>query len=95
MFWLALGRLPGSPAISAPYGDALRLFGGAEPGQTYIYTIVSDGHEQVLDSKEVGVVVKPGDHIYCLSAGGGGFGEPQGRDKAAREWDVKNGYVAR
>ena len=94
MFWLALAAslvvLPSLLLMVTPFG----LF-GAEPGQTYIYTIVSDGHEQVLDSKEVGVVVKPGDHIYCLSAGGGGFGEPQGRDKAAREWDVKNGYVAR
>ena len=85
------------PAVLNTAGDGVVVppFGlfGANCGQPHIYSIISDGHERVLGSKEVGVVVKPGDHIYCLSAGGGGYGEPGGRDTVAREWDIKNGYV--
>jgi N-methylhydantoinase B len=46
-----------------------------------------------LGSKEVGVVVNPGDHIICLSSGGGGYGQPGNRDEDAALWDLKNGYV--
>ncbi|MCH8242742.1 MAG: hydantoinase B/oxoprolinase family protein [Planctomycetes bacterium] len=84
----ALLNTAGDGVVVPPFG----LF-GAEPGQPHIYSVISNGHERILGSKEVGVVVKPGDHIYCLSAGGGGYGDPAGRDKAARDWDLKNGYV--
>jgi N-methylhydantoinase B len=55
---------------------------------------VSNGTTRVLGSKEVGVVVNPGDHIVCLSSGGGGYGDPEARGEAAKEWDIKNGYVS-
>ncbi|MCI0794760.1 MAG: hydantoinase B/oxoprolinase family protein [Chloroflexi bacterium] len=84
----ALLNTAGDGVVVPPFG----LF-GADPGLAHIYSIISDGHERVLGSKEVGVVVNPGDHIYCLSSGGGGYGDPAQRDKAAREWDLKNGYV--
>ena len=84
----ALLNTAGDGVVVPPFG----LF-GAQPGQPHIYSIISNGQERILGSKEVGVVVKPGDQIYCLSAGGGGYGEPQGREAAAREWDVRNGYV--
>jgi len=38
-------------------------------------------------------VVNPGDHVYCLSSGGGGYGNPSERSKEAEEWDRRNGYV--
>lgn len=66
---------------------------GVQPGLAHHRKIVSNGIERVLGSKEVGVVVKPGDSIYCLSAGGGGYGDPQARAKPTGDWDVKNGYV--
>ena len=77
----------GDGTVNPPFG----LFGG-KPGKPHIYSIVSDGKERVLGSKEVGVIVKPGDVIVCLSAGGGGYGNPEERDQAEREWDIKNGY---
>jgi N-methylhydantoinase B/oxoprolinase/acetone carboxylase alpha subunit len=40
------------------------------------------------------VRVQPGDRIFCLSAGGGGFGDPQERPAAQRAWDVQNGYCS-
>ena len=77
----------GDGVIVPPFG----LFGG-EPGKPHIYSIVSNGSERVLGSKEAGVPVSPGDRIVCLSAGGGGYGDPAKRTQAQRDWDVKNGY---
>ena len=84
----ALLNTAGDGIVVPPFG----LF-GADPGLPHDYRILSDGGERLLGSKEVGVVVNPGDHVYCLSSGGGGYGDPGERDEAAREWDLKNGYV--
>ena len=78
----------GDGIVVPPFG----LF-GATDGLPHHYKIVSNGTERVLGSKEVGVVVNPGDHIICLSSGGGGYGEPEERDREVVTWDLKNGYV--
>ena len=78
----------GDGVIVPPFG----LFGAA-PGKPHTYSLVSDGKERVLLSKEVGVPVRPGDAILCLSSGGGGYGDPQARSELLRDWDRKNGYV--
>ena len=84
----ALLNTAGDGIVVPPFG----LF-GADDGLPHHYKIVTNGSERVLGSKEVGVVVNPGDHIVCLSSGGGGFGQPEDRDRAAATWDLKNGYV--
>ena len=84
----ALLNTAGDGVVVPPFG----LF-GADDGLPHHYTIVSNDAERVLGSKEVGVVVNPGDHIVCLSSGGGGYGQPEHRDKDASAWDLKNGYV--
>ena len=84
----ALLNTAGDGIVVPPFG----LF-GADDGLPHHYKIVSNGSERVLGSKEVGVVVNPGDHIVCLSSGGGGYGQPEDRDEAAATWDIKNGYV--
>ncbi len=84
----ALLNTAGDGIVVPPFG----LF-GATDGLPHNYKIVSDGSERVLGSKEVGVVVEPGDHIICLSSGGGGYGRPEERDEDAAIWDLKNGYV--
>ena len=84
----ALLNTAGDGIVVPPFG----LF-GADDGLPHHYKIVSNGSERVLGSKEVGVVVNPGDHIVCLSSGGGGFGQPEDRDRDAATWDLKNGYV--
>ncbi len=86
----ALLNTAGDGIVVPPFG----LF-GADDGLPHHYKIVNNGTERVLGSKEVGVVVNPGDHIVCLSSGGGGYGDAAERDKDAAEWDVKNGYVTR
>ena len=84
----ALLNTAGDGVVVPPFG----LFGAAD-GLPHHYTILSNGSERVLGSKEVGVVVNPGDHIVCLSSGGGGYGQPEDRDQDASTWDLKNGYV--
>ena len=79
----------GDGTVNPPFG----LFGG-QPGQPHIYRLLSNGQERVLGSKETGVVVQPQDRIFCLSAGGGGFGDPAQRAAEKRQWDVKNGYCS-
>ena len=86
----ALLNTAGDGIVVPPFG----LF-GADDGLPHHYKIVMNGSERVLGSKEVGVVVNPGDHIVCLSSGGGGFGQPEQRDSDAAAWDLKNGYVTR
>ena len=85
------------PALLNTAGDGVVVppFGlyGADDGLPHHYKIVSNGTDRVLGSKEVGVVVNPGDHIVCLSSGGGGYGQPRDRDREAANWDLKNGYV--
>ena len=72
----------------APFG----LFGG-EDGLPHDYKIISNGTDRPLGSKETEVMVNPGDHVYCLSSGGGGYGNPADRSPEAEEWDRRNGYV--
>ena len=86
----ALLNTAGDGVVVPPFG----LF-GATDGLPHHYKIVANDSERVLGSKEVGVVVNPGDHIICLSSGGGGYGQPGDRDKDAAMWDLKNGYVTR
>ncbi len=84
----ALLNTAGDGVVVPPFG----LFGAAD-GLPHHYKITSNGTERVLGSKEVGVVVNPGDHIICLSSGGGGYGLPEERDRDAKRWDLQNGYV--
>ena len=84
----ALLNTAGDGIVVPPFG----LF-GATDGLPHHYKIVNNGTERVLGSKEVGVVVNPGDHIVCLSSGGGGYGLAEERDGEAAAWDLKNGYV--
>ena len=84
----ALLNIAGDGVINPPFG----LFGG-KPGTTHIYSVISDGVERVLPSKKLGVRVKPGDTVVCLSAGGGGYGDPKERAPEERQSDLRNGYV--
>ena len=86
----ALLNTAGDGIVVPPFG----LF-GATDGLPHHYKIVNNGTERILGSKEVGVVVNPGDHIICLSSGGGGYGSAADRDDEAAAWDLRNGYVTR
>ena len=79
----------GDGIINPPFG----LLGG-NPGKAHRYSIVSNGQERILHSKETGVPVKPGDRIVSYASGGGGYGDPNLRDIESHKKDIKNGYCS-
>ena len=75
------------PPIEGVTGAVLadRIRGTGHPSVEYVAR-----RDLVLD--HIASVMQPGDTIICLSSGGGGFGDPEGRTPEQREWDLKNGY---
>ncbi|NJO22703.1 MAG: hypothetical protein HC868_06865, partial [Sphingomonadales bacterium] len=49
--------------------------------------------DRLLKTKEVGIVIKPGDVIAAKSGGGGGWGDPHERREADRTRDAVLGFV--
>lgn len=79
----------GDGAVVAPYGLA-----GGEDGMPHRFFIERDGKRSQLGAKDSGLTLHPGDRLICLSAGGGGHGQPAARSVAARERDLAFGYVS-
>src|SRR5438128_1180588 len=88
------------PAVANTAGDGVRhapygLLGGRD-GLPHRYRLLSRGRApRVLKTKEVGIVVRPGDVFHVESSGGGGYGSPSKRSRAARAADLDNGFVSR
>jgi N-methylhydantoinase B len=87
------------PAVANTAGDGVRhapygLLGGKD-GLPHRYRLLSRGAARVLKTKEVGIPVRPGDVFVVESSGGGGYGPPSRRSRAARERDRINGVVTR
>ena len=65
-----------------------RGIGGGQDGAPHDYTLLAPGvAPRKLKSKEINVPVPSGSVIHVLSGGGGGWGDPALRDKAARDAD--------
>src|SRR5262245_3119126 len=87
----ARANTAGDGTRHAPYG----ILGGRD-GLPHRYRLRSRGRrDRVLRTKEVGVVVRPGDSFLVESAGGGGYGHPRQRTPEARAYDRENGFVTR
>src|SRR5213594_3727246 len=87
----AVANTAGAGVRHAPYG----LLGGRD-GLPHRYRLLSRGRSpRVLKTKEVGIVVRPGDVFFVESAGGGGWGASAKRRREARAADVENGFVRR
>src|SRR5581483_4797297 len=77
------------PALGNTAGDGVRhgacgILGG-EDGQPHRYVLHSEGRPpRPIRTKETGVVIRPGDRFMIESGGGGGWGDPRKRSKAAR-----------
>jgi N-methylhydantoinase B len=67
--------------------------GGAQ-GATNATLIQRDGKEETLPGKFSHLLVRPGETVTFLTAGGGGYGDPAKRDVAAVERDIALGYVS-
>jgi N-methylhydantoinase B len=87
----ARANTAGDGTRHAPYG----ILGGKD-GLPHRYRLRSRGRrDRVLRTKEVGVVVRPGDVFLVESGGGGGYGDPRQRASEARAYDRENGFVTR
>jgi N-methylhydantoinase B len=69
------------------------LLGGAE-GETNATLLQRDGKEETLPGKFSHLLVRPGETVTFLTAGGGGYGDPAKRAAAAVERDIALGYVS-
>ncbi|MCW3476225.1 hydantoinase B/oxoprolinase family protein [Limobrevibacterium gyesilva] len=70
------------------------VLGGGSGAPNVVSFEQDDGwHTPPLASKVVGVRLKRGQHIRLESPGGGGWGDPAGRDPAAVARDKRLGYV--
>ena len=68
---------------------------GGRPGASAVYYIqLESGEVQRLSSKTAYVPVPRGSVVHLQSAGGGGVGDPQERDRDDIIRDVRNGYVS-
>jgi N-methylhydantoinase B len=87
----ARANTAGDGTRHAPYG----ILGGLD-GLPHRYRLRSRGRrDRVLRTKEVGIVVRPGDIFLVESGGGGGYGDPRQRASEARAYDRENGFVTR
>ena len=88
-----------APAVANTAGDGVRhapygLLGGGD-GRPHRYRLRSRGGQiRTLKTKEVGIVVRPGDVFVVESSGGGGYGPARRRSAEARERDAVNGLVS-
>jgi N-methylhydantoinase B len=88
------------PAVGNTAGDGVRhgargMLGGRDGAPHHYMLRAADGSERVLATKEVGIVINPGDHLIVKSGGGGGWGDPRERAAEARAADLANGFVTK
>jgi N-methylhydantoinase B len=71
-----------------------RGIGGGQDGAPHDYTLLApNAAPRKLQSKEINVPVPPGSVLHVLSGGGGGWGDPEHRDAAARAADKAEGLA--
>jgi 5-oxoprolinase (ATP-hydrolysing)/N-methylhydantoinase B len=79
------------------------IFGG-EPGGNGATLVMKAGssdwktvrelYGKVSSSKYANITFHPGDRVKLVTPGGGGYGDPKERDRAAIAEDVAEGYVS-
>ncbi len=86
------------PARANTAGDGARhgacgILGGTD-GLPHRYVLHSPGREpRAMKTKEVGIVVRPGDVFMIELGGGGGWGDPAKRSPDARAHDRETGFA--
>ena len=96
-----LGRLGYAETKRLQHLLADKLAGEAAPARLLVkraddtdWQTAVDAYGKVSPSKFAGVVVNPGDRIWLTTAGGGGWGDPAGRDHASIIEDVREGWIS-
>jgi N-methylhydantoinase B len=75
------------------YHPASGSHGGLAGARAHSVLRRADGGEEIIASKRVGMMNR-GDRLFVTTAGGGGYGDPHLRDRAALAEDVRNGKVS-
>jgi len=88
------------PAVGNTAGDGVKYGAcgmvGGQDGWPHRYWLTSDGQaDRVLKTKEVGIVIRPGDVLHAHSGGGGGWGPPEERPAEDRAADLRSGFVTK
>jgi N-methylhydantoinase B len=67
---------------------------GGLPGAVNVVRVHRDGTVMTPEhlSKDQGIALKAGDRVEVMTPGGGGYGPPSERDRAAIERDIARGY---
>lgn len=73
-----------------PFGAS----GGCDGAGHYYAVERSEGGLETIGVHESGIRINPGDRIICLSAGGGGWGDPRLRSRAEIARDLAYGYIS-
>jgi N-methylhydantoinase B len=86
------------PALGNTAGDGVRhgacgILGGKD-GKPHRYILRSGNRRRAIKTKEVGIVIRPGDVFVVESGGGGGWGDPAKRTESARAADIESGFVS-
>jgi N-methylhydantoinase B len=86
------------PAIGNTAGDGIRYGAcgilGGEDGAPHHYVLHSEGRPpRDVKTKETGVTIRPNDVFMIESGGGGGWGDPARRSRAARAHERATGFV--
>jgi N-methylhydantoinase B len=67
---------------------------GGEDSPPHRYSLRrTDGTEEVLKTKTVGLHIAPGDRLHVRAAGGGGWGPKAARSATARAQDAAEGLA--
>jgi N-methylhydantoinase B len=67
---------------------------GGGAGMSNLTRIQRNGSEETLPGKFSQLLVRPGETVTFLTAGGGGYGEPAQRERGTRKRDLELGYVS-
>ena len=94
-----LALMTDEPALANTAGDGTRHgptgMAGGRDGLPHRYRLRSRGRDRIVKTKEVGIVVRPGDVLVIESSGGGGWGDRRHRSAEDRAADLENGFVNR
>ena len=81
----------GSRSEAAPPAG---IFGGGPGAAAGVWVRRRDGAHETVPIKVTSLALQAGDHVVMRAPGGGGYGDPTGRDSALIEADLRAGYVS-
>lgn len=87
----------GAVVTAAFLGEKTRTWGmkdGHDGSFNYFMIIRKDGTKE-RHSLGTNIALEKGDIVRCVTATGGGYGDPKSRSKEQVELDVKNGYITK